>query len=848
MNKLEWRLQCLKRVKFVFGLLVCLFTTEVQGYVDYERLQLSSSPFVVDSSYLSKHDIVYFSPTQLEAEGFPMGNGNMGGMVWNTDNGIELQINKNDLWSGISADEFNTSILKHAARLRIDFGIPVYSWIHLKDFEGRLSLKRGEATFKSSTAYTATNVNTWLAHNRNIWVIECSNFPVDKILGDQSLATVTLERLGSRAFSGWYGGWFAKNPAVGIGDTRSFISGRDMIIEEVGEGLHFAVACRVLADDFQVKALNLHRVECRTERKSFIILLSVVTGRENADPVNSARKLLDEVEICGIDRLRREKDEWYDRFWSNSFVKLGNDYLENIYYLRRYLMAAGSQGEFPVAFNGGLWRWNRDVLNWVTPHHWNTQQQYWGLCAQNDCQLMLPYLDTYFNMIPYGTALAEEKGASSEALLITEAHCFTGEQVGKDANYLKNNLTPASQIASLFWEYYTFTEDKEFLRTKGYVFMKKAAQFYLDKLEWDDERQEYFLKASLYESAPIAYVKNPISDRNCIEQLFRNCIQAAEILKTDKGKIHEWKYVLGHLWKYGFETLGDCGEVLSPAEEYYTEKRYSPWIWGNGGAIAFPASLIGIDDRDTRLGQAVIHLLAHSNEANAHYPYPEIAARMGEGDKALTYILNGLERHQIYPQGLMHNVTGYPDNIYDLASKHDLLNRAYVIRSHDFFQCGMEPMSNYATAVNEMLLQSNENKIRVFPAIPSAWDTTEVAFTLRAKGAFIISACRNRQAKVSQVGIKSLKGNMCRLQNPWPNNKSVTVYQVGNENRKLKFKMDMNGVISFPTRPDTEYVVTTEKEKEPILYRGKTNQCVKRLGNRFIGKNSGWNDFALDKS
>ena len=72
-------------------------------------------------------------------------------------------------------------------------------------------------------------------------------------------------------------------------------------------------------------------------------------------------------------------------------MKLGNDYLENIYYLRRYLMFAGSQGEFSIAFNGGLWRWNRDVMNWVTPHHWNTQQQYWGLCAQNDCQLTLIY-------------------------------------------------------------------------------------------------------------------------------------------------------------------------------------------------------------------------------------------------------------------------------------------------------------------------------------------------------------------------------------------------------------------------------------------------------------------------
>ena len=107
----------------------------------------------------------------------------------------------------------------------------------------------------------------------------------------------------------------------------------------------------------------------------------------------------------------------------------------------------------------------------------------------------------------------------------------------------------------------------------------------------------------------------------------------------------------------------------------------------------------------------------------------------------------------------MHNVTGYPDNIYDLQSVHDLLGHIYTIRSHDFFQCGMEPISNYSTAMNEMMLQSNEDKIRVFPAIPAAWDTTRIAFTLLARGAFIVSSERDEQTKVTQIGIKSLKGS-----------------------------------------------------------------------------------------
>lgn len=834
----------MKKYIVFFSMFIGL-SLNAQKYASYNNLELSSSPFVVDSNYLYKHDIIYLSPTQLEAEGFPMGNGNIGGMIWNNDNGIEMQINKNDLWTNISPDEYNTSILKHAARLKIDFGIPVFSWIHLKDFEGRLSLQQGESTYKAATAYTMTNIRTWLAHNKNVWVVECENLPDEKILGNNSIATISLERLGSRAFSGWYGGWFAKSPAVGIGETTTFIHNHDMIIEEKGEGLNFAVACRIIKAPSTPMTINSHRVECKTTQNKFTILISVVTDRESSEPVNAAKLLLDEAEVCGVEKMRKEKDDWWKRFWSNSFVKLGDDYLENIYYLRRYLMAAGSQGEFPVAFNGGLWRWNRDVLNWVTPHHWNTQQQYWGLCAQNDCQLMMPYLNTYFKMIPYGKELAKEKGASNDALLITEAHCFTGEQISKSTSYLKNNFTPASQIASLFWDYYVFTGDKAFLKDKAYIFMKKASHFYLDKLEWDAEKKEYFLKASLYESAPIAYVKNPVSDRNCIEQLFKNCILAAEILSVDKDEIKKWNYVLDHLWERGFQQFGDCGEVISPAEEYYTEKRYSPWIWGNGGAVAFPAGLIGIDDKDTRLGKAVINLLKHSDEANAHYPYPEIAARMGQGDAALKYILNGVKTHQMYPQGLMHNVTGYPDNIYNLSSNHDLLNHAYVIRSHDFFQCGMEPMSNYCTAINEMMLQSNEDKIRVFPAVPSAWNATKLAFTLLARGAFIVSAERNEQAQVTQVGIKSLKGNLCSLQNPWPGKKELVIRQKNGDNKVVRFKIKANDIIVFTTKPDTEYAITVNGEKmnERTIYSGIRNNKVKRLADRVLGKLSGWNDF-----
>ena len=806
----------------------------------YEQLDMKSSPFKVSGSYLSKHDIIFQAPTDLEAEGFPMGNGNMGGMIWNHENGIEIQINKNDLWSAPIPQENDVSILKHAARLKIDFGAPVFSWIHLGNFTGRLSLSDGEVTYKATSGFANTKINTWLAQDKNVWVVECKNLPIKDFTKGKLTTTISLERIGSRSFTGWYGGGFPKNEKISLGNANTIIKGKDLVLHENTDGLDFVVACRVINAPTKPTIIGRHRGEHKTNSPEFTILVSVVTSKESNTPERDAIALLDGVEKQTIANLKQEKNNWYNRFWSNSFVKLGNDYLENIYYMRRYLMASGSQGPYPIAFNGGLWRWNRDVINWGTPHHWNTQQQYWGLAAQNDLQLMAPYINTYNKMLPHLEALAKEKNGGNNAILLAEAHDFDGRQVSKDWGTMAKSYTQASQVAQLFWDYYQFTGNKVFLQNIAYPFMKKASNFYLNKLQWDKKKKKYFLKSTLYESENIKEAKNVLSDRVTIQTLFNSCITAAKQLKMDKDKVRQWQNVIGNLRPIGFETDANCGELATAAETYYTEKRYTPFNWAIGGAPAFPTGLLGIDDSETRLGKAVINFIKCNGMVNAHYPTPIVAARMGRGDEALTYLLNGIKEHQNFPQGLLNNVTGYPHNIYNLKSVYDLIG-GYKIRSKPFFQMGMEPISNYATTVNEMLLQSNEGKIRVFPAIPSNWkDSTDVAFTLRARGAFMVSSYMNKQGVIKQVGIKSLKGNNCQLQNPWPGEK-VAVYS---NNKLVKIKKQAGDVISFDTKADMEYTVQLAAESskiEKIIYESEPNKKPKKLGPRTLGKISGWN-------
>jgi len=393
----------------------------IQNIVSFAQNQI----FSVDSNYLSRHDIVYNTPAYEGFEGLPLGNGDLGGLIWNNKNGFEVQINKNDLFD--QKNEESRATLRNGPRLTIDLGAPAMEWIYLDEFKSKLSLKNAEVTCESKTPFMEASMSSWISLNKNVWYIrlktKCNN-----TFREGTKIKISLERWGSRTFPGWYG-YFSKNTTSGLTYTKAFNHGSAIVLDGKMEGLEYSVACKVLGEKTKPGTISSNRVELesyrQTAEKDIIIAVSFVTSNESSNPQKSALALLDNISFFNsITEKTLHESEW-NKFWKQSFVHLENDYIENIYYLRRYMIASASRGKFPVVFNGGLWTWNHDVRNWVTPHHWNTQQQYWGLCAQNDCELMLPYLNTYYNLISKAQDHALARGAN-HAILFSEPHDFFG--------------------------------------------------------------------------------------------------------------------------------------------------------------------------------------------------------------------------------------------------------------------------------------------------------------------------------------------------------------------------------------------------------------------------------------
>jgi hypothetical protein len=737
--------------------------------------------------------------------------------------------------------------------------------LFLNDFEARLSLKDATASFSSSTPFSDVKIHSWLDVNSNVWIFEC-DAEYNEMLPGGAKSSVGLSRWGSRTFLSWYSR-YNKDAILGIGKAKAGTRDGDILIEESFEGLDFAMACRITGSESTTEITSGRKALLKLETgetQKFRILVSVVTSNESDDPAKEATALLDRAEGKTIPTLMDEHSEWWNKFWKQSFVHLGDDYMENIYYLRRYLMGSSSRGKYPVVFNGSLWVWNHDVRQWVTPHHWNTQQSYWGLAAQNDCDLMKPYLDTYFSLVPEAEKYARSRGVEN-AILWTEPHDFAGRMVGAQWGNMTNNFTPASQIAGFFWEYYQFTLDKEFLEDKAYPFMKKAAEFYLQYLQWDKEKEEYYIFPSQpYEHAENNQLKNCITDRYMIESLFSSCIKAAEILDKDKEKAVQWGKVIDHLWEPPVLDIPGRGPVYGmafyPNGDVYPKKE--DYKGGNYQFDAhtvhvFPANVLGLDQKESKHFAIAKNVASHHPEfKNAITPGAIVSARLGLADQALKNLSNSIRRVQHFPQGLFYNIdhwyllslyadsvknpslTTQRDYIYDSRVKYNKPSAGGSgLPAKPYIQCGMEALSIFATTINEMLLQSHEGKIRVFPVVPDNWP---VAFNLRARGAFMVAAELDENGEIPGVRIESLQGDECRVQNPWPG-QEIRVLEITRGNRKTDYSVEADDVLVFGTSKGSTYLLTVagSKEKTPspkTVYSGSLNPEPKHFKEAILGK------------
>jgi hypothetical protein len=169
----------------------------------------------------------------------------------------------------------------------------------------------------------------------------------------------------------------------------------------------------------------------------------------------------------------------------------------------------------------------------------------------------------------------------------------------------------------------------------------------------------------------------------------------------------------------------------------YTEKGTA---WWNDNTLGiqhiFPAGAIGLDSdpKLLEISHNMINAMGRWRDFNGSSSWYTACARVGYDPKKILAELNNMYVHHALPNKLLNFGGGGIENV------------------------------SPALGVTEMLLQSHEGVIRLFPCWPRESDAR--VGTLRAVGAFLVSAEVNGGI-ISGVIITSEKGGDCNVVNPW---------------------------------------------------------------------------------
>ncbi|MEV4532703.1 carbohydrate-binding protein [Asanoa sp. NPDC049518] len=725
------------------------------------------------ANYLSKHDIVYNRPNTNPLHGLTVGNGRTGAMMWN-QNGLTAQVSGVDLAEQSTYAAGNLNLFTSP---QLDAGYTT--------FQQRLSLYDGTLT----TRYDS---------NRTVTVLGAPNSEVMGIHVEDSRPGVTSIGLDLSLWD--------MNTVQNIADVPNLTTWRTVstFADSTGVGLSrgqadpnnfgYTFAATVEGAAYTSQTVNGTRVRLNITPTSSYTIWFTAASRINSPSFNSvqqAKNQLAAVKATGYTSTLNAYKNWWHAFWAKSFVQYGgsadNDYLENAYYLFTYMIAAGGYGNYPVHFINGNFRATQDNSKWSNGYwYWNQRDVYNSFYSSNHTDLMRTFNNLYSRN--YGAMKSyTQTRYGTDSLWVPETMGWDGNARGTiNSDYVNDTYSTGTEAAYNMYLYYRYTNDTAYLQNVAYPFMRDAARFYQNRLSRNGA--QYYMASS---NAHETYwdVKNALTDLAAIRLLYPLTIQVSTQLGLDSGLRAGWQDVLNNLAPYQISNGAYLPHDPPSAQVRNGENVALELVW------PYDQSGIGFPDQQTSVNTWNVRPFPYGNVwANDHVH----AARLGLGPQAQAGMRTMLQKYQNYPNGMTNNTNG----VYEYIGIH-------------------------LAAMNESLMQSYNDKIRVFPAIPS--DSGFVGkFTLLAKDGFLVSAEREAQ-ETKYVGVRSLHGKQARVVNPW----GTQQIRVRRTSDNAIITTVSAAEVTWATAANTSYVV--ERVAKPLTsysattLTGTANQGAKSL-------------------
>ncbi|MFJ5683921.1 glycosyl hydrolase family 95 catalytic domain-containing protein [Streptomyces sp. NPDC093099] len=600
----------------------------------------------------------------------------------------------------------------------------------------------GSITTSVSMGDTPLSMRTWLAAEKNVLVTSVTS------TGSRPV------RLQASTFAGAMG---SPNPQYG---NASGVDGQVMWAERATpSGPNWVSRAALASTVLGATAVQPPTSSGPTAKTVFTVpaggtvtLVTAVTGggRNPAAPHDDAVARVRAENAGSIGTLDSQRVAWWKNFWMRSAVSLNDAALERYYYPAQYFIGASSRAGRTAPGIFGIWTTTDDPM-WDGDLHlnYNAQAPFYGVYSSNRPDLALPFHEAILSYVPeaqrrarqdlrrvhqeYVTSRFPSGGVPSGVLFPVGISPFGSASGSTTDDQYHQQVSNSLFSATQFVAYYEYTQDEDFLRTKGYPFLSQVARFFEHWVE-RDAAGAYSLWGGPHEGT---WGKNSSPDLGMLKQVLAAAVSGSRKLNVDADRRAVWENILGNL----------------PAQ---------PTTTLNGRTVYSLAS--GMQGTDTRL------IRPGDNTINLEFIQPadqlgvnSDAGRLQVARDTVT-AMNSWGQENSFPKIFNQAArVGYPaDQLIGAFTSVISTRTAPNLRITDPHH-GIEK-SGATEAINSMLVQSDASVISLFPVWPAAKDAS--FYQLRQKGAFVVSSAK-AAGTVQYVDVRSEAGGTLRVKNPW---------------------------------------------------------------------------------